>query len=93
MEEVGHTTRSVIWTYDLQHGAPIKVPAGAKILSVAWVKPHVRLFALVDPEVPKVRREISMLSTGNELDGVAWEFVGTVVAPLGLVFHVFIAPE
>jgi hypothetical protein len=93
MDEVGHTTRSVIWTYDLAHLAKLQIPAGAKILSAGWKKPHLRLFVMVDPEVPKVTRQVAVLSTGQELEGEGWEFVGTVIAPLRLVYHVFISAE
>lgn len=83
-------TRGTIWKLDLAHNREIKLPAGAKLLSVGFQKPHVRLWALVDPEVPKVKRRVKLLSTGHELVGDGWEFAGTVLAPLGLVFHVFV---
>lgn len=82
--------RSVIWKYDLAYDAILEMPAGGKVLSVAFQKPHVRLWMLVDPEVPKLKRRVRLLSTGHELCGDSWEYAGMAIAPLGVVFHVFI---
>lgn len=90
MNQPAQQTRGSIWKYDLAHDGVLEVPAGAKILSVGWQKPHVRMWALVDPEVPKVKRRVKLLNTGNEVTGDGWEFAGTVHAPLELTFHVFL---
>ena len=90
MSQTTNQTRGSIWKYDLTHDGVIEMPAGAKVLSVGWQKPHVKLWALVDPEVPKVKRRVKLLSTGNEIVGEGWEFAGTALAPLDLVFHVFL---
>lgn len=66
------------------------MPAGAKVMSVAWRKSRVVLWALVDPEVPKVKRRVKLLSTGNEISGEGWEFAGTALAPRDRIFHVFL---
>lgn len=90
MNHSASQTRGSIWKYDLAHDAVLEIPAGAKLLSAGWQKPHVVLWALVDPEVPKVKRRVKLLSTGNEITGDGWEYAGTVQAPLELVFHVFL---
>jgi hypothetical protein len=90
VDKVSNQTRGSIWKYDLEHDGVIEMPAGAKVLSTGWQKPHVRMWVLVDPEIPKVKRRVKLLSTGNEIVGDGWEFVGTVLATPDLVHHVFL---
>lgn len=90
MPETDQKTRGVIVKYDLANETELMIPAGARVLSVGWQRPHVRLWMLVDPQVPKVKRRVLMLSTGHEIVGDNWEFCGTAQAPIGLVFHVFL---
>ncbi|MBP7141710.1 MAG: hypothetical protein KBA71_07360 [Opitutaceae bacterium] len=70
----------------------IAVPADCRFLSVAAKGQAIRLFGLCDPELPKVRREVKIISTGHRIDGNAWEFAGTAVTR-GRVFHVFVEIE
>ena len=87
--ESAQQTRATIFRYDLERGGSIKIPAGAKLLSVAWMEGGVKLWALVDPEVPKVERRVHLISTGHEVHA-RWEFAGTVLATSSDVYHVFI---
>lgn len=90
MDNVSQQARGSIWKYELANDGVLEMPAGAKVMSVGWKKPHLWMWVLVDPEVPKVKRRVKLLSTGNEVVGEGWEFAGTVLAPLGLVHHVFL---
>lgn len=83
-------TRATIWRYDVVHGGIVLMPAGARILSLARVRGALKLWALVDPEVPKVKRLIHIVPTGGDAQE-DWEFAGTVTSPrLTDVFHVFL---
>lgn len=90
LEQTDQQTRGTILKYDVAHDAVLEMPAGAQVMSVHWQAPHVRLWVLADPAVPKVRRRVQMLSTGGQIVGDGWEFCGTAVAPMDLVFHVFL---
>lgn len=90
MDQASTQTRGTILKFDLAHEGEIVVPAGAKVLSVGWQKPHVRMWMLADPELPKVKRRVKLLSTGHEIVDDGWEFAGTALAPLALVHHVFL---
>lgn len=92
MNQKAQQTRGSIWKYDLEHDGVLEMPAGAKVLSVGWDKVRILpvLYVLVDPEVPKLKRRVKLLSTGNELIGDGWDFAGTVHGPLSTVHHVFL---
>lgn len=83
-------SRRSIWSFEIKHGAVISPPAGAKILSVAWHDGKPILWTLADPEVPKVKRRVEMISTGLEIYGENWEYAGLVIAPAGKLWHVFV---
>jgi hypothetical protein len=79
-----------IWRYDIVHGGIILMPAGAKLLSLARVRGALKLWALVDPEIPKVKRRIHVIPTGGAVDP-GWEFAGTSTSGRGAnVFHIFL---
>ncbi len=86
----GPPTRRSIWSFEIKQGAIITPPAGAKILSVAWWKGAPMIWTLADPEVPKVRRRVEMLSTGLEIYGENWEYAGMITSPEGKLWHVFV---
>lgn len=85
-----------IWKFPLlADDAPISMPRGARILSLALQRGEPHVWALADPEQPKVLRRLRVIGTGMRLGDVANSvFVGTFVLDrLGLVFHVFDAGE
>jgi hypothetical protein len=87
--EPAQQTRATIWRFDMEHGGSIKIPAGARLLSCAWRDGGIKLWALCDPEVPKVERRVHMVSTGHDIAD-AWEFCGTVLHGPNEVWHVFL---
>lgn len=82
--------QATIWRYDIVHGGIILIPAGAKVLSLARVRGALKLWAQVDPAIPKVKRRIHIIPTGGAVDP-EWEFAGTATQPRGAdVWHVFL---
>lgn len=90
----GGDVSNTIWKFeleltDVQH---VKMPAGARILSVDrqtfGSRAALMLWALVDPSVPAVNRKIGIVGTGNPAPSMDTVFVGTVVMP-PFVWHVF----
>lgn len=80
-----------IWKYELEivDEQVIKVPRGAKFLSVAEQGGKLCLWAEVNPAEAAVGRGVTIVGTGNPLfDGVG-SFVGTVVMP-PFVWHVYV---
>jgi len=69
----------------------IMMPESAKILHVADQRGRLCLWAIVDPERPKVRRRFAIIGTGYpfppELVGIYIETA--MMAASGLVWHVF----
>lgn len=67
----------------------VKMPAGAKILTVAGKSGEVFLWAQVDTERPMEARHFSVYGTGWEIDSeINEEYIGTVFVG-ALVFHVY----
>lgn len=85
-----------IWKYPLAVDASVlEMPMGAKVLSVGVQGAEdAVLWALVDPEAPKMKRRVRVYGTGHLVEnetGELFEFAGTFqLAALGLVFHVFV---
>ncbi len=72
-------------------GAPVKMPAKAKVLHAGWVEAR-KIFCvwmLVDPEVALEDRIFIVRATGDEVtEGM--QHLNTVVMPDGFhVFHIF----
>jgi hypothetical protein len=83
-----------IWKYKLEltDVQNILMPESARILSVQFQRRELCLWALLDPEEPKMRRRIRIVGTGNPMPdhGSIWWFIGTVQQEeYGLVWHVF----
>ena len=84
----------VIYKYPLQITGfqTLSLPQGAKLLSIQMQGATCCLWALVDPEQPRVERRLRMVCTGESFNGVG-EYVTTFQLPSqGLVFHVFEVP-
>lgn len=67
----------------------VQMPLGAKILSTAFQREELQIWAAVDPTQPKGVRNIRVVGTGHDAPDLDGTFVGTAFHPLGLVFHVF----
>lgn len=81
-------TRQTVVRYDIADGCELLLPFGAKPLACLWHEGGPKLWVMADPELPKVRRRVAMISTGHALDG-EWEHVPGLVqdgAHLWLVF-------
>ena len=79
-----------IYKYKLDSfGHKIKVPKGAKILSVGVQSGDIFIWALVDRYAEPIYRKIMIYGTGHNADtAINEKFIGTVfIGPL--VFHIF----
>lgn len=83
-----------IWKFQLDHRKQqVLMPEGAEMLSVGLQggidAGSVCLWAMVDPDSPKVTRHIKWVGTGHPTEGEG-KFIGTVILEGGaLVFHFF----
>jgi hypothetical protein len=80
-----------IWKYPVlvTDTFTIHMPTGARILSVQVQDGGAMMWALVDPDAPKVTRTFRVAGTGHKVDA-AGVFVGTFQMLNGrLVFHLF----
>jgi len=79
----------------------VKMPAGAKMLSVAMVRDQMVAYALCDPNAEVQERTCLIVGTGNPIEEYAdleWvdtmDFIGTVQMLDGaLVWHVFFGQQ
>lgn len=80
-------TKSV-WKFDLQPECTLKVPKGAKCLTVQMQSGVPFLWMLVDPEAPIENRRFVVLGIGHEGEVDYSGYVGTWQAG-SLVWHLF----
>lgn len=83
-----------IWKYPIEitDEQTIKMPMGARILTVQMQGPQCCIWALVDPSKPMAERHIRTHGTGHEIPlGITtWAYIGTIQSHGGaLIFHVF----
>jgi hypothetical protein len=79
-----------VWKFQLEnHRSLLTMPRGAEILRVGHQNNDLFLWALVDPSEPPVERLFEIVPTGSPTEYRYTEFVGTVVMPIGYVWHVF----
>ena len=80
----------VIYKYALGQGryTTLHMPAGAVIISCKAKEGVVYVWAVVDPEQPRVERKVGVVGTGWMFDDADSVYVGTV-HPGAFVFHVF----
>lgn len=73
-----------VWKWPIAD--PMAMPAGARIVHVGQQHGVPTVWALVDPAAPRVARRVEVVGTGYKF--AAGEYVGTVLMPNGLVWHV-----
>lgn len=84
-----------IWKFPLQitDVQIVTLPVDSEILSVAMQGNVLCLWAMCDPDSRSHRREIEIIGTGNPIEDAHRQFerrfIGTVLCPSGLVWHVF----
>lgn len=86
----------IIWKFTIEDPhAPLRMPAGAVILTAQVQHGAVVLWAEVDPSAPKVERAMFVVPTGGPCPTTAEAlYVGTVQIRGGsLVFHIYIGHE
>lgn len=69
----------------------IKTYSGTRLLHVG-LDPKDRLFyvwALVETAHKPVVRTIIAYGTGAQIDSLSYDFVGTIITPEGMVWHIF----
>lgn len=87
--------RRVVWKFELRPGAKlIDLPRGAQLLHVGAQGSKAYVWALCDPDAPKVSRGVAVYPTGVGLPPVLHgaDYVGTLSLNEqghSLVFHVF----
>jgi hypothetical protein len=82
-----------IWKYELRiiDTQKIKMPSGAKPLTVQWQFDKLCIWMLVDENNVTEDRVIAIYDTGHPLPFTVGNYVGTFqLQDSGLVFHVFI---
>lgn len=84
--------KRTIWKYPLgiTDTQNLMLPEGAEILSAQMQGETLCLWALVNPDAPKQRREIEVLGTGNPAPEAARRYIATVQSHTSaLVWHIF----
>lgn len=85
--------RATVWKYTLPavQETVIRMPRSARILRVDFQGHDLQLWALVDPEMPRVERRFALRGTGQEAALLWWEtYLGTAIHPTSdLVVHVW----
>ena len=90
---------TVIWKYPIGPGPltmNIMMPKDAEILSMQLQRGMPTMWAMVDPDAPRVTRQIRTYPTGGFHSGFeeAGEFLGTYqLEDMELVYHVFDSGE
>ena len=85
---------NIIWKYEIQGAArqTVMMPKDAEILTAQMQGSRICLWAMVDPEAPKKRREIEVLGTANLLASEVRMYIGTVQVQSNttpFVLHIF----
>ncbi len=79
-----------IWKYAINPKTEVAMPGGSRLLSVQVQDNQPQLWALVDPERAKVKRNFVSFATGEPFDDTGLTYVGTFqINGGGLVFHLF----
>lgn len=83
-----------VYKYDLPVAdrQELRLPRDAKLLHVGAQSGHLKLWALVDPEMPREPVEVCVVGTGHEWpDG--FRHLGTVEVTYRQVWHVGVEPR
>lgn len=68
----------------------VMMPEGARVLTVQMQHGELCMWALVNPDAPKQRREIEVIGTGNPMPDAVRRYIGTAQQLGGqLIWHVF----
>lgn len=84
-----------VWKFPLEviDSQELDLPQGTEPLAVQWQGSHLCLWAIVDPDAPKVRRTVRIYGTGHRApdDLSAAAHIGTFQMSGGaLIFHAFL---
>lgn len=79
-----------IWKFNIEVDRHQKVvmPKGAVMLDMQSQKGVLAFWACVDPNAPKVEREVSVIGTGHDLPGGEQTYIATAQQG-SLVWHMF----
>lgn len=86
---------SAVWKYEVpvRNRFELEMPAGARIVSLQLQYDRPVLWAVVDPEAPKVTRMFGVVGTGTVVDFKLPKHIGTFQLHGGkTVLHVFEIP-
>ena len=82
--------QKVIFKFKIPAHGPIRMPVGAKILSVQKQQSHATVWALCDPDNGDEERFIAEVPTGFKMDFKDMKYIQTVqFVDSGLVWHYF----
>ena len=79
-----------IFKYSIDPSVSIQhhfLPKDSQILSFNAQGTLLCFWAAVDPDAPQETRKLACIGTGWQVPGKIKKFIGTVVFPTGLVFH------
>lgn len=80
---------TTIYKYEVDHF--MDLPEGFKVLSVQWQKKQLVMWALVNPEAPKITVEIYEMETGQPLSDIErFTYQGTFQSAGDHVFHLYL---
>ena len=92
----GSITRNVVVAYTLQKDGEtpeqVFVSATARWMCVQYRDGELRLLAMVDPQVPTLKRRVKVISTGGEVSPEFWEYVGSAFHR-DLAWHAFLSVD
>ncbi len=82
-----------VYKYLLSLNGIVQMPEGAQVLCVQAQREQPCIWALVNPDAPKVERHFRIVGTGYLFNEPSYTYVGTFQLSGGsLVFHVFEVP-
>lgn len=74
----------------VSHRTTVKMPAGAKILTIQTQRNHPMIWAEVDPNSEYESRKFLIMNTGGEIPDGEFKYIATFQVDEGsLVFHVY----
>ena len=76
-----------IWKFEIKEG-PIRMPMGAKILSVQSQRERGMIWAFVDPNAEDEPRQFVVVGTGEPFDATNMTYIGTYQES-PFVWHLF----
>lgn len=83
--------KKTVWKFRVRYDSTVEMPKGAEIMLVKAKKPHIYVWALVDPSAKMELVKLKIVETGEEFEDCGrLHYLGTVSQNSGYrVHHVF----